>query len=322
MSQERDGKPSCLGEANLYAQKLNNSAAFCIEIGQYDRAIKSLGKALKISAMALDSNSSSDETTEDATCFCINCSIEGCILYSESIPANLLAAQSQIRVASPSEGSKKRRLVPQASQYSLFKSRCPWRQAEEEEQHPQQQSAGFSIYRRPIQVSPQSISEKHNLGTTVSLLIIFNLALAHHQIALSISEEDKQLSVLKKTLKLYELAGSCYTRYKNRRNILGQEQTTADRFEMILCNNLSHVYRSSNQPTKCEACLERLTSSLMLFVDHKLATTGQQQQEPQTEEESNCENEQSLCAEEKERLDGFFQTAAQQILKRQCADAA
>merc|ERR1712238_386986 len=34
---------------HLYAQKLNNSAASCIDIGQYDRAISSLSKALKLS---------------------------------------------------------------------------------------------------------------------------------------------------------------------------------------------------------------------------------------------------------------------------------
>ena len=316
-----DGRP-CSTKANLYAQKLNNSAAFCIEIGQYDRAILSLGKALKLSA--LYDKQDGGYTIEDAACLCQNCSVEGCIAYSESIPANLIAAQES-PIASTETG-KKRRLQPaQPSQHSLFKSH-PWRkESEEKELGQQQQQPGSSpgcIYRRPIQVSPQSIAESHNMGSTVYLLIIFNLALAHHQIALAASE-DKRTSILQKTLKLYELADSCFCRYKIRRSMLEEEQQTSDRFEMILCNNASHVYRSLNNHTKCQECLERLTSALMLVVDHKLTTNQQQEPaEEETHEDRNCENEQSPSAEEKDRLDGFFQTAAQQILSRQCADAA
>ena len=54
-----------LEKANLYAQKLNNSAAFCIEIGEFDRAISSLGKALQLSELHKDSE------IED-TCRCRN----------------------------------------------------------------------------------------------------------------------------------------------------------------------------------------------------------------------------------------------------------
>jgi hypothetical protein len=46
-------------QCHLYAQKLNNRAALCIEIGHYDRAIASLAKALRLSAG--NNHSSSDQ---------------------------------------------------------------------------------------------------------------------------------------------------------------------------------------------------------------------------------------------------------------------
>ena len=63
-------------QANHFAQKLNNSAVLCIEIGQYDRAIASLAKALRLSEFH------SDDRMEDA-CLCQDCTLDGCISYSE-----------------------------------------------------------------------------------------------------------------------------------------------------------------------------------------------------------------------------------------------
>eukprot|EP00751_Fragilariopsis_kerguelensis_P007966 CAMPEP_0170799246 /NCGR_PEP_ID=MMETSP0733-20121128/26910_1 /TAXON_ID=186038 /ORGANISM="Fragilariopsis kerguelensis, Strain L26-C5" /LENGTH=238 /DNA_ID=CAMNT_0011150899 /DNA_START=487 /DNA_END=1199 /DNA_ORIENTATION=+ len=46
---------------HLYAQKLNNSAAICIEIGLYDRAISSLSKALKLSEQEVEEDEQEQE---------------------------------------------------------------------------------------------------------------------------------------------------------------------------------------------------------------------------------------------------------------------
>ena len=64
-------------QANLFAQKLNNSAVLCIEIGQYDRAIAMLAKALRLSELH------SDDRMEDTACLCQDCTLDGCISYSE-----------------------------------------------------------------------------------------------------------------------------------------------------------------------------------------------------------------------------------------------
>jgi len=46
---------------HLYAQKLNNSAAICIDIGLYDRAISSLSKALKLSEQQDEESEEQDD---------------------------------------------------------------------------------------------------------------------------------------------------------------------------------------------------------------------------------------------------------------------
>jgi hypothetical protein len=84
---------------HLYAQKLNNSACMCIEIGQYDRAILFLAKALRISEQqqqdntttttngdddVIMSNGKGAEYDESQICSCYNCTVDGCIEFSEN----------------------------------------------------------------------------------------------------------------------------------------------------------------------------------------------------------------------------------------------
>ena len=79
---------------------------------------------------------------------------------------------------------------------------------------------GF-VYRRPLLVNQQCIDEMHDMGITLSLLILFNLALAHHlkaiasfktqQVSSSLSNSSfktkkSSLKALQQALQLYELA--------------------------------------------------------------------------------------------------------------------
>ena len=79
---------------------------------------------------------------------------------------------------------------------------------------------GF-VYRRPLLVNQQCIDEMHDMGITLSLLILFNLALAHHlkaiasfktqQVPSSLSNSSfktkkSNLKALQQALQLYELA--------------------------------------------------------------------------------------------------------------------
>jgi tetratricopeptide (TPR) repeat protein len=86
---------------------------------------------------------------------------------------------------------------------------------------------GF-VYRRPLLVNQQCIDEMHDMGTTLSLLILFNLALAHHlkaiasfntqQVSSSLSNSSfktkkSSLKALQQALQLYELAYQLHIDY-------------------------------------------------------------------------------------------------------------
>lgn len=144
---------------------------------------------------------------------------------------------------------------------------------------------GF-IYKSPMRVSPHSMH--HSMGSTFSLSVTFNMALAHH---LSAMEEDKDKDrrrKLKKALKLYELA------YR----WLVDEEVDCLPFAMIIANNLAEVHRAAKNQQKCERCLQNLLSTMMymLVADSDLEAVG--------------------------AVDGFFQNTTPLILQGRCAGAA
>mmetsp|Transcript_45417 Transcript_45417/g.49105 ORF Transcript_45417/g.49105 Transcript_45417/m.49105 type:complete len:280 (+) Transcript_45417:130-969(+) len=77
--------------AHVYAQQLNNVASLCLEVGQYDKAISSLGKALRLSELHIV-----DQLLDRAqACTCHDCSLDGCITYSETSASNVNHANLQ-----------------------------------------------------------------------------------------------------------------------------------------------------------------------------------------------------------------------------------
>jgi hypothetical protein len=64
---------------HLLAQKLNEHAAFCIEIGCYDRAISTLVQALQLS----------EQTNHTRVCQCHSCSLESCMAFSQQTPEGI-----------------------------------------------------------------------------------------------------------------------------------------------------------------------------------------------------------------------------------------
>lgn len=280
----------------------------------------SLGKALRLSELH------KDDEMED-TCLCHHCTMEGCVSYSEKIPTSvgLLAGVSKTPSRSRmacSHRSKKERLVSPSS-HSLFKSHF-WKPEEDGDE--KCCSPSGSIYRRPIQVTPRSMMEGHNMGSTLFLIIVFNLALAHHGTLASAScgSEDERRAKLKTTLKLYELAELMHQRHKKRRcihrssssnnNQMGQQphKDHADLFGMIVCNNSIHIHRSLNDNAKHQDSLQRLTSALMLVVDHKKSAVQQLQQEDDKDSSERHDN----------HIEEFLRTACQLILRKGCADPA
>lgn len=282
---------------HLIAQRLNNSAALCIETGHYDRAVASLVEALKLS----------DHSTASAACDCTviicqcrSCSLDECIVFSETTP--LLPQQGHIQGGTEcvDDGDN--------------------------------DDDGYT-HRRPIRVTPRSLQEGHDMGVTLSLIITFNIALAHHLSA--VSEATISRDKMRKILQLYELAykwqieldqsssssiaalsrqqhddedRNTYLRIVNQHthhhHIVESSMVTSLRFNMIICNNLSQIHRLVNNTTKSNRCLQHLLSAVMFVVD-TTATNGVDAGQQRTME-----------------LDGYLLNATPLILQGQSAGAA
>mmetsp|Transcript_50742 Transcript_50742/g.57459 ORF Transcript_50742/g.57459 Transcript_50742/m.57459 type:complete len:386 (+) Transcript_50742:138-1295(+) len=93
-----------------------------------------------------------------------------------------------------------------------------------------------------IDENPIYVYEGHNMGSTLTYIIAFNLAIAHHLTAMEMANDAEKHDVIKqerivnKALQFYELAYEC-----------NLTNTCSMRFDMIICNNLSHIYRHQEQ---------------------------------------------------------------------------
>jgi len=332
---------------------LNNVAAACIEIGQYDKGISSLSKALRLSEMHIP-----DQLFDRSlACTCFNCSLDGCITHTEN-DSSVELFDHQNNKSNDDNASKNIMHVDRHS----------------------------TIYRRPIRVPPKSIQEKHNMGSTLFLILTFNLAMAHHLKVVSIINNknaspspspscDTTTKLIYRTLQLYELANDWQHRYKTYYNTscCGEEEdeveddddsimtieeaegtsttkTTSSnsnpfinvRFNMILYNNLSHLHRLMNNDNMSRRCLEHLLSTVMLVFDQNntyynndSSSNRNTMNNNGTAVNSSSSNdiEFEYCDDDEEDeylqqsttfidVQGFVQNISSLILKDLCADAA
>lgn len=287
---------------HLYAQQLSNMAASCIEVGEHDKAVAYLVKALCLSR-------TKKATSGDIMCSCSSCSLDECIAYSEERASLHPEAQ---REDSPTGPKSKRRRIESNSTSSLP------RIADEITDG----SIGYT-HKRPIFVPPHVIHKGHIMGPIIALIITFNLALANHlKLIEAVASEDNKTSKsvatrerLGKVLRLYELAyrwegelsqrqqqqGTCnnnntssncsekqqqpqdlrkesqheedeadhpFPHHTNIKNCSsGNSKCSSLRFDMIVCNNLSEIHRMAQNYSKQEKCLQHLLSIMMFVVD-------------------------------------------------------
>jgi hypothetical protein len=283
-------------EVHFYTQRLNNSAALCIEVGCYDRAITSLEKALQLLKLsklqshhrANNDNDNdddddkrekddeaflllSDEGGGDDYCQCHQCSMDGCIIYSETTDLKISDAHyannsslSPLNTSADSRTNKKRRV---SSMSSSTPTKCIIDQQQLQHNRSSRSSLHGYIYQRPIRVTPRTILEGHIMDySTMYCIITFNLALANHlstgccacccdnnnvndndnnvnndRVSSSSALVSSTSSIMKMnaSLQLYEkllkTTSSDNTTTNNKNN---------ERFNMIINNNLCHIYRS------------------------------------------------------------------------------
>ena len=337
--------------SHFYAQQLNNSAALCIEVGQYSRAIASLQKALEI-------NKSPNKGWKDRgeeVCRCYHCTLDACIAYSENTPTE---ATPEVHGHKFCQNNKKRRKICFApKQYSAF-----WKPpANNQQQIPlpldkenseiidastdipinvsppspitteqeccdvgsgNESNSGGYIYRRPIRIRRQG----HAMGSTLYLIVTFNLALAHHlQLASSYANKTsgKTSKEVNRTLVLYELSYKWQLKLLNnisrkrsaRRTVPfsppPSTAVTSIRFNMMIRNNLSEIHRLVGNHAKHKRCLEHLLSTVMVVTEYKSRSTMNRVMSNSTKDPRQME------------LDGFLRNTTELVLRQgHCANAA
>jgi hypothetical protein len=216
----------------LLAQRLNNRAADCIEVGQYEVAAATLIKALKLSerptprsAPRIGQESDEDDMVlTDTSCDCHYCSLDYCMTYSQQHNDSVSSEDQQ-------------------QHQCLDCSPC---------------GEGGYIYQQPIRVNPRAIEEGHCMGIVLPLILTFNLALAHHLSALQAPKISR--AKLQRVLRLYELAYRWQMEEED-------AQVDSIRFTMIIANNLSEIHRAVSNHDKHQKCLQHLLSTLMFVVD-------------------------------------------------------
>lgn len=201
--------------AGTLAMKLNNKGASCIQCADYRQAIFLLSRALKITEKG-----SNDHAHDITPCDCYHCTLESCMMNHP------LSQRLSKLLDHPNRKSSKPK-VRKFETKGLINRK------------------GF-LYVHPLFASLLSIREEHFMGETLSMMILFNLALAY------------QLEgTLSRARKLYEL---CY------RLQVQSSQKCCLWFTMCISNNLSEIHRCEGNE-QYSACLNHLLSTMMYIVD-------------------------------------------------------
>ena len=306
---------SSLHLSYVYAQKLNNNAALCIECGQYDRAESTLTKALRLSKAHI-------QKTKIKVCKCYHCTLDGCIIFSED-------SQRALNVRATGRGTLDASTVSK--------------------QHPTSSSCSSDIshrdcyiYKKAIRVPCLKICDGHNMGPVLSLIIAFNLGLTRHLRAMeeggheAANTDSHKRTFLEKSLRLYEVAYKCLKqRYSGSDNNGYSNEAIDDysclQFKIILFNNLCHAHRCldglnksiSNVSSICNGSEsvhhkyhEGLLSALMCVLERKVTRKS-------GENDSNSihflnESPRTRFVD----LEGFWKTVGHLVLTAPYADAA
>ena len=207
------------------AIRLNNHAAMHINSGMFEIAISTLAAALKASRQILDNGAADRKEKDDIF------TLDQCILSAQ---------QDERRLS------------------------CNYQNQEDESdsgdvmyQRQQYKEGPTFLFRRAIEI-PTSLDEANDYGSSVmiSVIIIFNLALAHQQAGIVGDEICK--AKLNKAAKLYELAYSLQREESMEGTAL---------FTMATINNLGMIYDSLEETATAGKCFQHLLSTLMFMID-------------------------------------------------------
>lgn len=276
--------PYCFQEApnpSQVSQMLNDQGALFIQQGELGRAIEHLVKALKIYEGVAD-------VVE--ACSCNHCRFDSCISSSRqakrfSFPACCQKALSADHQSPPPSDDCRS---------------CPC-------------DDGGYVYRQPIFCPPTFSQAGHYPGVTLLVIIIFNLALAHHLLSISKYHECQprgRRQTLSKALQLYELF------YQ----LLMEREIFSTQAMLAVANNVGEIHRIVGNHSKHIVCLEHLMSCIMLVVeDHQSSGSASSTSDSPTTPGSGAPMRMSCHTEE---MEGFLRNASQLVLNDNCASAA
>ncbi len=309
-----------------WVQKMNNSAALCLEIGQHERAIKSLAKALQISRSYIKGSANNDEANNvtSGVCKCQFLSLDQCIHYSEDYIRNC-SIHRKLRTID-SRGSISDNRSEETIRRRFLQRRQDRRNRMGSEKNVKNQ---VFLYQELIQVPdlsnhPNSNHYIHSKQIMVlSLISVFNLAVVCHLRAMDqigkMGLNHQANTDLLKALKLYEVAYNALAK----QNDVSDESTRSSsiQFKLILCNNLSHVHRLTGNQSEYERYLREVLSVTMSLVDSNNRpwnNSSENNISSSEDAQNNFQRRQPKCID----LEGFLANAAPLLTENVCADAA
>ena len=153
---------------HLLVKNLNNRGSLQISMGHYKEAITTLTKALKLTNQILPLLPQDKANEEGCSCTC-------CIHDGSFSDEN--------------GDHEKDNLHSNISRFDSYKDT----------------NGGGFVSLRPLRVNERCIEEGHSLGIAVTVMILFNLALAHHGKGMSTGINPPNSGELQKALKFYEI---------------------------------------------------------------------------------------------------------------------
>ncbi len=211
---------------HFLAQDLNNEASALIAKSKsIPYAIKLLTRAIELSRLDPEhEDEDENDSNTNTSCDCERCSLDSC-LFQDDYYRHQRDQQYQKHVVNESD--------------------C-------------------IVFRRPLRVSQTIIQEKHYMGSTLTVMILFNLALAHQLLGMAIPSAwptyEDRFENMDRALKLYEL---CI----HATDGCNCSDAASLRLKLLVMNNLSQIHKLSGFPKKYRLCLEFLLRAMM-FVAH------------------------------------------------------
>jgi hypothetical protein len=167
----------------------------------------------------------------------------------------MTSSDQQVNLPMPSDQQDCRENPANAANARFWDSRT----SDSSNEEPDEKNHSF-IFRDPIEIPIRTISRKQKLSSSllmkVSIVIVFNLAMACHLSALSCGS----WSQLERAKLLYE--------HGFRLDLQGDEDSGGTLlYYMALLNNLGLIYEISNEHEKSQECFRKMLSIMMLLLE-------------------------------------------------------